>query len=216
MWALDPSRIEASVGKRIPVRANRDDRYFTDTFQALPSAGYAKCIENALDHPLISVRLSESFSKKMVRDYVHSFLCIPIDQFFDCSLGRLPYRSIKFEHRRQRIDLPVATINFTDDQCYTRMTQWDLLPNSGRALNGDHTVTYEIPCSPEENNNELYYPVRNVESLKTYASYIDMAAALMMPVTFCGRTGLFEYLDMVPAVARHLQIVQAYAKSCGG
>ena len=49
-WGLDPSELDASVTARIPVRTNRDDRYFTDTYQAMPLHGYTRMFENMLDH----------------------------------------------------------------------------------------------------------------------------------------------------------------------
>ncbi len=36
---------------RIPTRTNTDDRYFTDTFQAMPRDGYTAMFERMLDHP---------------------------------------------------------------------------------------------------------------------------------------------------------------------
>lgn len=212
MWGTSAKQIEASVGKRIPTRINRDDRYFNDSFQALPANGYTECTENILNHPRIKVKTGESFCRGMSKDYDHSFLCVPIDQYFNNCLGKLPYRSVKFENRSQKISLEATTINFTDDEKYTRMTQWDLLPNSDVARDKDHTVTYEVPCDPEENNNELYYPVRNQLSIKTYLDYKKMANELKEPITFCGRTGLFEYLDMVPAISKHLLMTQEFIK----
>ena len=96
---------------------------------------------------------------------------MPIDEFYDFKFGNLPYRSIKFENRSQRISNPAVCVNFTDRNKYTRMTQWSLLPNSEKPNNNDHTITYEIPCSPSDNFNHKYYPVRNKSSLLLYQNY---------------------------------------------
>ena len=213
MWGTHPKNIEAAVGKRIPVRYNRDDRYFSDSFQSLPKNGYTHVFDEILNHPLISVVLGTSFNHDMLLHYDHAFLCLPIDQFFDFKYGRLPYRSIIFENRYQRVDNSAVCINFTDNYKYTRMTQWDLLPNSARALNQEHLVTYEIPCDPTDNNNELYYPVRNSGSLETYSNYLNLATKLKSTLTFCGRTGLFRYLDMVPAINTSLNQAQSFLDS---
>jgi len=57
-WGLDPSELDASVTARVPTRSNRDDRYFTDTFQAMPRHGYTRMFERMLDHPNIKVLLN--------------------------------------------------------------------------------------------------------------------------------------------------------------
>lgn len=212
MWGLDASKIEAAVGKRLPVRISRDDRYFTDSFQALPSQGYTECFNKILSHKNIEVRTGCQFEMPMIDHYLHSFLCLPIDSFFDYSYGKLPYRSIKFETRLQKIKLPAPVINFTDDGIYTRMTQWSQFPNSNQPKNRDYAVTYEIPCDPKENNDELFYPVRNKDSLKIHRKY-QTKASKYKNITFCGRTGLFEYLDMVPAITKHLKIAQSFLKN---
>jgi UDP-galactopyranose mutase len=211
MWGLDPKEIEAAVGKRIPVRYNRDDRYFTDTFQKLPKLGYTNLFANMLNHKNISLELGKEFKHELLDGYDHSFLSLPIDRFFDCKYGKLPYRSIKFEHKLSKLSQPSVTVNFTDTSKYTRTTQWDLLPNSSRSQTGFSTQTLEIPCSPEENNDEYYYPVRNSHSLSAYNRYLDEAKSIKN-ITFCGRAGLFQYLDMVPAVNIHLAMAQRFAE----
>lgn len=212
MWGCDATQIETAVGKRIPVRYNRDDRYFTDTFQKLPSQGYASLFNNILDHKHISIELSTEFKDDMLEKYDHSFLSLPIDSFFKFKYGKLPYRSIKFEHKLSKLAQPATTVNFTDDSKYTRTTQWDLLPNSSKSNSGLSTQTLEIPCYPEENNSEYYYPVRNTESLATYQKYANDSQSIKN-LTFCGRTGLFQYLDMVPAVNIHLKMANLFIES---
>ena len=90
------------------------------------------------------------------------------------------------------------------------MTQWDMLPNSKIAENLEHTITYEIPCNPEDNDGEIYYPVRNKKSLAIYSKYAELASDISRTVTFCVRTGLFEYLDMIPAISKHLMIASSF------
>ena len=214
MWGLDASNLEAAVGARIPVRFNTDDRYFTDSFQALPSDGYTKLFENILDHPKIQVSLGIPYNIDKTNSYSHQFLSISIDQFFKFCHGELPYRSINF-HNFKEASAPqqVATINFTDTFKYTRKTEWDLIPNSpnhlDRTMLATRTITYEEPCDPSSNNGEKYYPVRNSETLKIYEKYCKLAAR-DNNVTFIGRTGLFKYLDMVPAISTHLKIARDY------
>lgn len=209
MWGVEASQLEAAVGARLPVRLNRDDRYFTDSFQALPRDGYAAMFERILDHPLISVSFGRSYSPGLDRGYHHAFLCMSPDEYFDFCYGRLPYRSIRFEHLERPRDQAAPVLNFTDAGPYTRITQWDLIANSSRRGDGLHSLTREIPCSAEENNHERYYPVRNQGSLDLLARYQELASQERRR-TFIGRTGLFRYIDMIPCVTTHLQIAARF------
>ena len=205
MWGKDATEIEAAVGARIPVRFNRDDRYFTDSFQAMPKDGYTAAFERIFDHENITVKTGVEYESGMEAEYDHMFTAMPIDAFFSCKYGKLPYRSIKFNVDKVWADQCAPTVNFTDNGPYTRRTQWDLISNSEKSTGPCHTVTYETPCDPEENGGECYYPVRNQESLELYGRYVGEAKKLGN-VTFCGRTGLFQYLDMVPAITIHLKM----------
>lgn len=208
MWGKDAKEIEAAVGARIPVRFNRDDRYFTDDFQAMPKDGYTSMFECIFDHPNIEVRLATPYEKGMETEFDHTFTAMPIDAFFNYKHGKLPYRSIKFHLELTDQDQSAVTINFTDTGCFTRKTQWDLIPNSKRS-SGPHTVTYEEPCDPSEVGGECFYPVRNRDSLELYERYQEEAAAIGN-ITFCGRTGSFIYEDMIPSVSRHLQMAKKF------
>lgn len=213
MWGIDPRELPVSVGARLPIRTNSDDRYFNDSFQVLPKEGYTKMIEKMLDHENINIKLNTNFEKGMELNFAHSFLCIPIDKFFDYKFGLLPYRSIKFIEREELSqDLKAPVINFTDKSCYTRKTQWSLLPNSGKSKTDIKTITYEIPCSMEENPNEYYYPVQTSKAREIYERY-RLISKKEKKITFCGRTGLFRYIDMVPAVTIHLKIANDFLKN---
>jgi UDP-galactopyranose mutase len=209
MWGKDATEIEAAVGARIPVRTNRDDRYFTDDFQAMPKDGYTAMFKRILDHPNITVKLGIEFTKHASEFFDHAFLTIPIDRYYECCYGSLPYRSVKFVPSTVEEDQPATTVNFTDDGPYTRSTQWSLIPNSGHKSSGPHTVTLEVPCHPKHNNDECYYPVRNKDSLNLFERYKELAKA-EGNLTFCGRLGWFQYLDMVPAVTKALQTVKPF------
>ena len=210
MWGIDPKQLSISIGARLPVRTNSDDRYFNDSFQALPKEGYTKMIEKMLNHENIKVNLNCNFLKGMEDNFDHSFLCVPIDKYFDYKFGILPYRSIKFENRKESFNnLETPVINFTDESIYTRKTQWNLLPNSGKSINKTKTITYEIPCAMSENPNEYYYPVQTKKSKKMYEKYSKFAKQFKK-ITFCGRTGLFKYIDMIPAVTIHKKIAKTF------
>ena len=213
MWGVDPKFLDIAIGARLPVRFNNDSRYFNDSFQALPKQGYSKLIENMLSHENISIKLSSPYEKNMENDFDHSFLCIPIDEYFDFEFGQLPYRSIIFENRREfrTNDQSAPVINFTDNSIYTRKTQWNLFPNSSFDKNRYKTITYEIPCDISLNKGEYYYPVNTEYSKSLYLLYKKKAETIKN-VSFCGRTGLYRYIDMIPAVLLHLEIAKKYLK----
>tara|TARA_B100000579_G_scaffold431699_1_gene447205 strand:- start:871 stop:2007 length:1137 start_codon:yes stop_codon:yes gene_type:complete len=212
MWGVDPKKLEISIGARLPIRTNEDTRYFEDNFQALPKEGYTKMVEKILDHPNINVTLNKSYIKGMELQYDHSFLCIPIDNFYEFRYGVLPYRSVIFEDKNINAkDLPSPVINFTDDSCYTRKTQWSLLPNSYGLNKRFKTITYERPCSLKENPGEYYYPVKTKDSSILYQRYKKLSRQ-EDKITFCGRTGLFKYIDMIPAVNIHLRLAEDFLK----
>ncbi len=213
MWGVDPKFLDIGIGARLPVRCNNDTRYFNDEFQALPKDGYSKLIENMLSHENISIKLNFPYEKNMENNFDHSFLCIPIDEYFDFEFGQLPYRSIIFENRNElnNNDQSAPVINFTDNSIYTRKTQWNLLPNSSINKNKFKTITYEIPCDINLNKGEYYYPVNTENSKRIYSLYKKKAETIQN-VSFCGRTGLYRYIDMIPAVLLHLEIANKYLK----
>ena len=212
MWGIDPKELAVSIGARLPVRTNNDNRYFNDDFQALPQHGYTAMVKKMLDHKNIEILLNTHFNKGMEKNYLHSFLSIPIDEYFNFKCGELPYRSIIFEQRfEEGPDLEAAVINFTDTSPYTRKTQWNLFPNSYDSKKNIKTITYEKPCSIKSNPGEYYYPVNIKSSRQIYYDYEKMAKK-EQSITFIGRTGLFKYIDMIPAVQMHIKFANDFLK----
>ena len=212
MWGVDAAELDPSIGRRIGLRLDRNDDYFDDSFQALPSNGYTALIGEMLRHERISVRLEQPFSKPMLHKFAHCFLAIAPDEFFDYRHGRLPYRSIKFHTRQRTRDQDAPVVNFTDTSRFTRSTQWDLLPNSRRSNTASHTVTLEEPCDPSSAGGEQHYPLRNRESRRRLNQYRRLARPFQDKLTFYGRVGLFAYLDMVPAIELHLKMAAKFAQ----
>ena len=169
-------------------------------------------VKNMLDHKNIEINLNTPFIKGMEENYFHSFLSIPIDEYFNFKFGNLPYRSIIFEQRLEKgNDQEVPVINFTDNSIYTRKTQWNLFPNSYNFKGQFKTITYEKPCSMEINPGEYYYPVNTNDSKKIFLNYENLAKQ-DNSVTFIGRTGLFKYIDMIPAVQIHINLSKKFLK----
>jgi UDP-galactopyranose mutase len=199
-WGLDPSELDKQVTSRIPTRTDTDDRYFTDTFQAMPRDGYTAMFERMLDQELIEIRTGVDF--RDVRDEIdagHIIYTGPIDEYFDYRFGKLPYRSLRFDHQTldEQWHQPVAVVNYpSEDVPYTRVTEYKHLTGQ------DHprtTVTYEYPSA----EGDPYYPVPREENQALYKRYEALADATGN-VTFVGRLATYRYYNMDQIVGQAL------------
>jgi len=199
-WGLDPSELFASVASRVPVRTNRDDRYFTDTHQAMPLEGYTSMFSNMLDHPGITVRLGSEY-QNIRQEYSPKHLVYtgPIDEYFDFCFGKLPYRSLFFEHEH----LPgvkkfqqVGTVNYPNDHEYTRITEF-------RHLTGqEHSGTSIVREYPKA-EGDPYYPIPRPENDELYKRYQKLAEN-EPNITFVGRLAQYRYYNMDQVVGAAL------------
>jgi UDP-galactopyranose mutase len=200
-WDLDPSELDASVAARVPVRTSRDDRYFTDRYQAMPLHGYTRMFEKMLDHANIRIMLNTDY--RIIKDEISFRELIftgPIDEYFDYCYGKLPYRSLQFKHethnRGEFQQAPV--INYPNEHPYTRVTEFKYLTGQ------EHTKTsivYEYPCA----EGDPYYPVPQPKNAELYQQY--KALADMVPdVYFAGRLGTYKYYNMDQVVAQALTL----------
>lgn len=213
MWGLDMSDMPVSVVARLPVRYGNELEYFNDQYQCMPAEGYLALFEKMLDHPNIDVQLNTVFDKTMESQYSQVFNSMPIDEYFGNEFGPLPYRSIKFEHRfDEPFEHTVPTVNFTDSGKYTRKTAWPLYPGCGGIVGGH--VTYEEPCSYEDNNLERYYPIKTIDGWpqRRYKQYEGLAKT-RQNMTFIGRCGQYIYYDMHQVVANSLSIAKKFIES---
>jgi len=206
-WGLDPSELDASVTSRIPVRTNRDDRYFGDTYQAMPMRGYTEMFRTMLDHPKISVELQTDYRdlKSAVR-YDRMIYTGPVDEFFDFRFGKLPYRSLRFDHRTMDCERfqPVAVVNYPNDGEHTRITEYKHLTGQQHPKTA---ITYEYPQA----EGDPYYPVPRPQNAELYARYKRLADGLA-DVRFVGRLATYKYYNMDQVVA---QALTTYAKIRG-
>ncbi len=199
-WGLDPSQLSASVAARIPVRTNRDGRYFADTFQQMPAEGYTRLFERLLDHPNIRVETGVDWFE--VRDRIrprHTVFSGPIDAWFGFCHGRLPYRSLRFEHEHlpgtTRVQA-VGTVNFPNDHDYTRITEFKHLTGQTHA---GTSIVREYP----QDEGDPYYPVPRPENEALFKRYEAMAEA-ERDTTFVGRLAQYRYYNMDQCVGAAL------------
>ena len=198
-WGLDPSELDSSVAGRIPVRFDRDDRYFTDSFQAMPLHGFTRMFERMLDHPNITVRTGVEFSE-IERTYPTAQIVYtgPIDEYFNFRFGVLPYRSLEFKHEthHQERFQAAPVVNYPNDHAYTRVTEFKYLTGQKHAST---SIVYEFPRS----EGDPYYPIPRPENAALYAKYKTLADA-RTNLHFCGRLANYKYLNMDQVVAQAL------------
>jgi UDP-galactopyranose mutase len=206
-WALDPSELDASVIGRVPVRTNRDDRYFTDMYQVMPLHGYTRMFERMLDHPNIKILLNADY-RDVVQDIPFREMVYtgPIDEFFDYKYGKLPYRSLEFKHetvdREKYQDAPV--VNYPNHQAYTRITEFKYLTGQAHPKT---SIVFEFPKA----EGDPYYPVPRKQNADLYAQYKELANATT-GVHFAGRLATYKYYNMDQVTAQSLSL---YAKISG-
>lgn len=200
-WGLDLAELSASVAARIPTRTGDDDRYFTDRFQFMPAAGYTRMFEAMLASPRITVRLATDFFQ--VRDEIawdHLIFTGPIDSFYGHRFGRLPYRSLRFEHQHladRATFQPVGQVNYPNDHAFTRITEFKHL--TGQQAAGT-SIMREYPCA----DGEPFYPVPRPENEALYQRYKALAAAETR-VSFVGRLAEYRYYNMDQVVGAALK-----------
>jgi len=206
-WGLDPSELDAQVTARVPTRTNRDDRYFTDAYQAMPRFGYTRMFEKMLDHPNIKVMLNTDY--RDVESWApHKELIFtgPVDEYFEYRYGKLPYRCLEFKHEtiHKEWAQPVAVINYPNDYAYTRVTEFKHLTGQEHSKT---SIVYEFSCA----EGDPYYPIPRTENAELYKRYAALAEETP-GVHFVGRLATYKYYNMDQVVA---QALTTYAKIVG-
>jgi UDP-galactopyranose mutase len=209
-WGMDPSELDAQVTARIPVRTNRDDRYFTDTYQAMPKRGYTRMFENMLDHPNIKILLNTDFRDiDGVIPYGSLIYTGPIDEYFDYEFGKLPYRSLSFTF--ETVDevkvQPVAVVNYPNDHPYTRVTEFKHITGQ---IHPKTSLVYEYPTD----EGDPYYPVPRAENTEIYRKYEELAKQTP-GVWFVGRLATYKYYNMDQVTAQALTVYRKIAAPMG-
>ncbi|PSB22537.1 UDP-galactopyranose mutase [filamentous cyanobacterium CCP1] len=205
-WGLDPSELDKSVIARIPTRTNRDDRYFTDTYQAMPLYGFTAMFENMLSHPNIKVMLNTDYREVVngipCREMVYSG---PIDEFFEYRYGKLPYRSLEFKHETHHTAVyqSAPVINYPNEHLYTRVTEFKYLTGQEHHKT---SIVYEFPKA----EGDPYYPVPRSENTELYKQYKALADATP-GVYFVGRLATYKYYNMDQCVAQALMVYKQIA-----
>jgi UDP-galactopyranose mutase len=200
-WGLDPSELDSSVIARVPTRTNRDDRYFTDTYQAMPLYGYTRMFERLLDHPHIKIMLNTDYEDVAGwLPFKELIFTGPVDEFFNYKYGTLPYRSLQFKH--ETLNMPVfqaaPVVNYPNEHPYTRVTEFKYLTGQEHPKT---SVVYEFPSG----TGDPYYPVPRPENGELYKKYQALAEATPN-VHFVGRLATYRYYNMDQVTAQALTL----------
>lgn len=197
-WGIDPSQLDKSVTS-VPTRTNRDDRYFTDTYQAMPLHGYTRMFEKILAHPNIKVMLNTDYREiEDIIPYGQMIYTGPVDSYFNYCYGKLPYRSLEFKH--ETLNVPVhqvaPVVNYPNEHLYTRCTEFKYLTGQEHLKT---SIVYEYPQA----EGDPYYPVPRPENAEIYKKYKALADATP-GVSFVGRLATYRYYNMDQVVAQAL------------
>ncbi|HIE07862.1 MAG TPA: UDP-galactopyranose mutase [Desulfarculaceae bacterium] len=213
-WNLKPDQISPEVIARVPVYTDHDNRYFTDTYQGIPEAGYTAMIETMLSNPDIELQLNTSFTeickfkngKILLNNSNFDGKLIysgPADMLFQHKFGHLPYRSLHFEFEslEQIFYQPKAVINYPNDHDFTRIIEAKHLTGQKSPTT---TICREYPQQHLPRQNEPYYPLFTDESkqqFELYKSHADEYNNLIL----AGRLAEYCYYDMDDAVKNALE-----------
>lgn len=209
-WGISPTKLPASILKRLPIRFNYDDNYFNHKYQGMPKNGYSYIVDKLLDHENITVHLNTIFEVGEISKFDHVFWSGPIDAFFNFKFGRLGYRTLDFVEERLEGDYQgCAVMNYCDEEIpYTRISEhkhfspWE---------SHNKTIIFKEFSRECGESDVPYYPIRLVEEQKMLNEYLK-AAEGETKVTFVGRLGTYRYLDMDVTIAEALAISEKFIK----
>lgn len=204
-WGCEPEDLDPSVLARVKTRDSDDVRYFTDRFQAMPRFGYLPLFERMLEASRITVALSTPYTPELGAEAAHVIWTGPLDQYFDDCYGRLPYRSARFEFHshqpRHEYLQPAAVINVPDAAVrYTRVTECKWLTGQ------EHPKTVLCVEYPEAEGEPLW-PIPTAANAALAQRYAALAKA-HTSVSFLGRLGRYQYVNMDQCVAQALKLAR--------
>lgn len=216
-WGQKPEEISPEVTGRVPVLLSRDNRYFQDSYQGMPLDGYTPLVEEMLSYPGIDISLGVD-----ARDYLKIengmiffqgepfrgkvIYTGPLDEFFHCCYGRLPYRSLRFEFEHLPVDSyqEKAVVNYTVSEDFTRITEFKKL--TGQEMPGATTIMREYPIAYTDSEKEIpYYAIINEENRKLYEQY-QVLVRDCPGFYLAGRLAEYRYYNIDAIVERALSL----------
>ncbi len=210
-WGRKCTELPAFIIKRLPVRMIFDNNYFNDKCQGIPIGGYNKLIEGLLDG--VECKTDTDFFSSEYRDwqkYADKLVyCGPLDQYFDYQLGKLNWRTVRFETETK--DSPNyqgnAVVNYTShDEPYTRVIEHKHFEMFGQEVyDCPKTVISKEYSTEYKDGMEPYYPVNDDQNNQLAEQYRELAQQ-EKNVIFGGRLAEYKYYDMAPVIEKVLNI----------
>ena len=221
-WGQTPEEIDPSVTARVPVVITEDNGYFQDTYQGMPLDGFTPLFEKMLDHPSITLKLNTDANDVLKLENgkilfegepFHGKVIFtgPVDEFFSCCYGRLPYRSLNFafEHHEKNDYQPKAVVNYTVSEDYTRITEFKKL--TGQDV-PDTTIMKEYPIPYTGKSGEIpYYSIINDENLALYEKYKTLLTDYP-DFHLLGRLAEYKYYNIDAIVDKALTLADELLK----
>lgn len=221
-WGMKPEELDPSVTARVPVLVSRNDCYFQDPYQGLPSEGYTKMFERMTSNPNIEIKLNTDYKELIDFDYNGEvkfsgglfngkmIFTGEIDYFFDYEFGKLPYRTLDFDFEtlNQEVYQEVGVVNYPNDYKFTRITEFKHLTGE---KNPKTTISKEYPRDCYEKDDISYYPIPKEENIEIYRKY-QRKAREFDNLIFVGRLAEYQYYNMDQVVDRALTIFQEKIK----
>jgi len=218
-WGMDPSEIDPSVLKRVPLRLSYKDGYFDDEYQVMPVTTYEDFFKNILNHPNINVKLGVEALEHITKDEDRNVILVDgdenynviytgaLDELFDCRYGKLPYRSLHFEWKYEEKESfqGAPLVAYPQEEGYTRIVEYKKLPPQ-EVLGTSYAVEYPLAYDTD-NEIEPYYPILTDESQKLFSRYIEFASKFSNLIT-CGRLADFKYYNMDQCLERSLLLIK--------
>jgi len=210
-WGMSPAELPASILKRLPVRFNYDDNYFSHKYQGMPKEGYTPIVENILDHPNIKVELGHTYQDEDREGIDHLFFTGPIDSWYDYKYGRLGYRTLDFEKFYSQGDYQgTAVMNYGEEKVpYTRITEHKYFAPWEEHSDSVCYREFSRACTAED---IPYYPIRQMGEMELLNKYLDLAEK-EKNMSFAGRLGTYRYLDMDVTIAEALDMANKYLET---
>jgi len=206
-WEKHPRDLDKSVCGRIPVRLNHDDRYVDHKHQLTPENGFTKMFSNMVFRDNIQVMLNADFRevKNWAKPRIATIYTGPVDEYFDCKLGKLPWRSLEFDFRnmKQEFYQPYVQINYPNDHEYTRTVE---IKHVTKQKHPETVVSFEYSRS----EGDPYYPIPAPENNELYKKYKVLAdeECLNNNVFFAGRLANYLYMNTDEAIESALATYQ--------
>lgn len=208
-WGKSPKDLGGGITARVPVYVSKDNRYFQDKYQGIPTRGYTELVKKMITHPNINVELDCDYNEiKNKIQYENLFYTGSIDEFFDYKFGVLPYRSVKFDLQtlNQEFYQQNSVVNFPNEHDYTRIHEYKYYLNN---TSPKTVIAKEYSEDFEINKNERFYPTPEGQPL--YQKYLEEASKLDNTY-FLGRLGDYKYYDIDKTILRAINLFDTIQK----